>query len=84
MDSRALVTMLAVGAVAGYLASFIVGSPRWGLVGYIVAGVIGGVVGGWLLDAARVRVDVGNRIANSIIQGAIGAIVVIVVARILS
>ena len=84
MDSRALVTMLAVGAVAGWLASFVVGSPRWGLVGYIVAGVIGGVVGGWLLDAAKVRVDVGHAVANSIIQGAIGAIVVIVVARILS
>lgn len=84
MDSRALVTMLAVGAVAGYLASFIVGSPRWGLIGYIVAGVIGGVVGGWLLDVAKVRVDVGHKIANDIIQGAIGAVVVIVVARMLS
>jgi uncharacterized membrane protein YeaQ/YmgE (transglycosylase-associated protein family) len=84
MDTRALVTMLIVGAIAGYLASFVVGSPRWGLVGYIVAGVIGGVVGGWLLDAAKVRVNLGHPIADSIAQGAIGAIVVIVVARILS
>ena len=84
MDKRALVMMLVVGAVAGWLASFVVGSPRWGLVGYIVAGVIGGVVGGWLLDAAKIRVDVGHPVANSIIQGAIGAVAVIVVARILS
>ena len=83
METRALMIMLAVGAVAGWLASFVVGSPRWGLVGYIVAGVIGGVVGGWLLDAAKVRVDVGHPLGNSVIQGAIGAVVVIVIARIL-
>lgn len=83
MDQRQLVIMLAVGALAGWLASFVVGSPRWGLVGYIVAGVIGGVVGGWMLDAAKVRLELGHPIANSIAQGAIGAIAVIVVARIL-
>ena len=84
MDGRAVATMLVVGAIAGWLASFVVGSPRWGLIGYIVAGIIGGVVGGWLLDAARVRVNLGHPLANSIAQGAIGAIVVIIIARILS
>ncbi|MDX2157101.1 MAG: GlsB/YeaQ/YmgE family stress response membrane protein [Hyphomicrobiaceae bacterium] len=84
MDKRALVVMLVVGAVSGWLASFVVGSPRWGLVGYIVAGVIGGVVGGWMLDAAKIRVALGHPIADSIAQGAIGAIAVIIVARILS
>lgn len=83
METRALAIMLVIGAISGWLASFIVGSPRWGLVGYIVAGVIGGVVGGWMLDAAKVRVDVGHPMVNSVIQGAIGAIAVIVVARIL-
>ena len=83
MEARALGIMLVIGAIAGYLASFVVGSPRWGLVGYIVAGVIGGVVGGWMLDAAKVRVNLGHPIANSIAQGAVGAIAVIIVARIL-
>lgn len=83
MDARAVGIMLIVGAVAGYLASFVVGSPRWGLVGYIVAGVIGGVVGGWMLDAAKIRVNLGHPIANSVAQGAIGAIAVIIVARII-
>jgi uncharacterized membrane protein YeaQ/YmgE (transglycosylase-associated protein family) len=84
MDTRALVGMIAIGAVAGWLASFIVGSPRWGLVGYIVAGVIGGVVGGWLLDVAKVRVDLGHPLVNSIVQGAIGAVAVIFLARMLA
>jgi uncharacterized membrane protein YeaQ/YmgE (transglycosylase-associated protein family) len=75
--------MLVVGAVAGWLASFIVGSPRWGLVGYLVAGIIGGVVGGWLLNAAKLNINLGHPIANSVVQGAIGAIVVIALARFL-
>ncbi|MEZ5818480.1 MAG: GlsB/YeaQ/YmgE family stress response membrane protein [Hyphomicrobiaceae bacterium] len=83
MDTRQLGVMLVVGAIAGWLASFVVGSPRWGLIGYIVAGVIGGVVGGWLLDAAKVRINLGHPIANGVAQGAIGAIAVIIVARIL-
>ena len=84
MDARAVGSMLIVGAIAGWLASFLVGGPRWGLVGYIVAGVIGGVVGGWLLDVARVRVNLGHPLANSIAQGAIGAVAVIIIARILA
>jgi uncharacterized membrane protein YeaQ/YmgE (transglycosylase-associated protein family) len=84
MDGQKLAIMLAVGAVSGWLASFIVGSPRWGLVGYIVAGVIGGVVGGWMLEAAKVSVNLGHPIANNIAQGALGAIAVIIVARIIA
>ena len=83
MDGRALTVMLVVGAIAGWLASFIVGNPRWGLVGTVVAGVIGGVVGGWLLDAAKLKIDLGNATLNSIVRGAIGAIVVIVAARLI-
>ncbi len=83
MDKAAVASMLIVGAIAGWLASFLVGSPRWGLAGYIVAGVIGGVVGGWLLDVAKVRVNLGHPLANSIAQGAIGAVAVIIIARML-
>ncbi len=84
MDARAIVGKIVIGAVAGWLASFIVGSPRWGLVGYIVAGVIGGVVGGWLLDVAKVQVNLGHPVVNSIAQSAIGAVAVLVIARLLA
>lgn len=83
LDTTALVMMLIVGAVAGWLAGVIVGHPKWGLIGSIVAGIIGGVVGGWLLNVAKVNIDVGHPIANSVITGAIGAVVVIILARIL-
>ncbi len=84
IDTTALVTMLIIGAIAGLLAELLVGNVRWGLVGSTLAGIIGGVVGGWLLNAARININLGHHIANSIATGAIGAVVVIVLARILS
>lgn len=84
IDTTALVMMLIIGAIAGWLAGILVGHPKWGLVGSIVAGVIGGVVGGWLLNVARVNINLGHPILNSIATGAVGAIVVLIVARILS
>jgi len=84
MDGRSLAIMLVIGAIAGWLASFVVGGGKWGVIGYIVAGVIGGVVGGWLLDAAKVNMDLGHPLVNAIAKGALGAILVIIVARIIS
>lgn len=84
MDATSLIVMLVVGAVAGWLASIVVGGLKWGLLGYIVAGILGGVVGGWLLNAAKVNINLGSPILNSVVTSAIGAIVVIFLARLLS
>ena len=54
------------------------------MLGYIVAGIIGGVVGGWLLNAAKVNFNLGNPILNSVAISAIGAVVVILLARLIS
>lgn len=84
MDATALIVMLVVGAVAGWLASIIVGGLKWGLLGYIVAGIIGGVVGGWLMNVAKVNINIGHPIVNAIATSAIGAIVVIFLARLIA
>lgn len=84
MDATALIIMLVVGAIAGWLASIVVGGLKWGLLGYIVAGIIGGVVGGWLLNAAKLNLNLGNPMINNIVTSAIGAIVVILLARLIS
>ncbi len=81
MDAQRLIIMAVIGIVAGWLASFVVGGLRAGLVGYLIAGLIGSVVGGWLLNAAGVRLSAGNPIVDSILTSAIGAIVVIILAR---
>ena len=83
MDAKALLVFLVIGIVAGFLASLIVGGGG-GLIYYMVIGVIGAFVGGFLLNALGVKIGTGNAIVNQIITSAIGAIVVVIIARLIS
>ena len=82
MDARGLIVFLLVGIVAGFLASLIVGGG--GLVYYLIIGIIGAFVGGFLLNAIGLKIGTGNAIVNQIITSAIGAIVVVIIARLIS
>lgn len=74
--------MLGIGLVAGWLASFIVGGG--GLLRYIVTGVIGSFVGGFLFNALGVRLGLGSALAEQILVAAVGAIVVVLLARMIA
>ncbi len=82
VDLTALLIFLGIGLVAGWLASLVLGGG--GLVRNLIVGVIGAVVGGWLLSLAGVSLPVGNALLSQIITATIGAIVVIAVARIIA
>ena len=82
-DQNALISMLVVGLVAGYLASWLVGSGKWGLIGALVAGLIGSFVGGPLLGAAGIKLGIKNEMAAKIATSTIGAVVVVILARII-
>ena len=77
-----LLATLAIGLVAGWLASLVVGGG--GLLKYIVWGLLGSVVGGFLLPAIGVSINLGAPPVNQIVVSAIGAIVLVVVARVVS
>jgi uncharacterized membrane protein YeaQ/YmgE (transglycosylase-associated protein family) len=79
-DITALLIFLAIGLVAGWLASLLLGGG--GLIRNLIVGVIGAFVGGWLLSAVGVTLPIGNALLSQIITATIGAIVVIVVARV--
>jgi len=82
MDIKALLVFLAVGAVAGLLASLIVGGG--GLLYYIIIGVIGSFVGGILFGALGISLSTGSAIVNQIITSAVGAIIVVILARLIA
>lgn len=82
MNAQQLLIMAVVGIVAGWLASLIVGGPS-GLLAYLITGLIGAFVGGWLFNAAGWKLNLGNDIVEWIITSAIGAIIVVVLARII-
>ena len=49
MDPVAIIIMLAIGAVAGWLAGQILSGSGFGLVGNILVGIAGALVAGFLL-----------------------------------
>ncbi len=81
MDTRSLLIFLAIGIVAGFLASFIVGGG--GLVRYLITGVIGAFVGGYLFSALGINVG-GSPLVSQIITSTVGAIVVVLLARMIA
>lgn len=82
VDIAALLIFLAIGLVAGWLASLLLGGG--GLMRNLIVGVIGAFVGGWLLSVANISLPVGNALLSQIITATIGAVVVIIVARIVA
>lgn len=83
MNQKALISMLVVGLAAGILASFLVGGSKWGLLGSLLAGIVGSFVGGPLLNAAGINLGIKNELAAQIATSTIGAIVVVILARII-
>jgi uncharacterized membrane protein YeaQ/YmgE (transglycosylase-associated protein family) len=72
MDPVAIIIMLAIGAVAGWLAGLIYSGSGFGLIGNIIVGILGAIVAGFLLPG---YVPAG--IAGQIISAAIGAIILL-------
>ncbi len=75
MDPVAIIVMLAIGAIAGWLAGQIIKGGGFGLVGNIVVGIIGAVVAGLLFPGFLAL----EGIVGQIISATLGAILVLVV-----
>jgi uncharacterized membrane protein YeaQ/YmgE (transglycosylase-associated protein family) len=82
LNAQQLITWLVVGLIAGWLASLFVGGPA-NILGYLIAGLIGGFVGSWLFNALGWSLNLGNALVESIVTSAIGAIVVVLLAKLI-
>ena len=80
-DTQALIATALVGLVAGWLASVVVGGS--GLVQYLLSGIIGSFVGGYALAAAGLDLGIKNPLLNRVVTATIGAIIVIIIARLI-
>ena len=81
MDITALLIILAIGAVAGWLAGVIMKGGGFGLIADIIIGIVGAFVGGWLFG--QLGKSIGTGIVNSIVTATVGAIVLIAIIRII-
>lgn len=78
-----ILVWLVLGLVAGWIASRLVGSGGYGLLGDIVVGIIGAFVGGWL-GSTLLGLDVTGLNFTSIVLAVGGAALVLVLFRALS
>jgi uncharacterized membrane protein YeaQ/YmgE (transglycosylase-associated protein family) len=73
MDPVAIIIMLLIGAIAGWLAGLIFHGAGFGLVGNIIVGILGSVVAGFLLPGV---IPIGG-IPGQIIIDTIGAVILL-------
>ena len=78
-----IIAWIVLGAIAGYLAGFIVkGDERYGIIGHIVLGIVGALVGGFLASVLfNTKPIDGPLDVSSIVTAVIGAILVVVVVN---
>jgi len=79
MSGESILVILIVGLVAGWLAGKIVRGTGFGLIADLCIGIIGALIGGWLLP--RLGVHLGGGIVDAIITATLGAILLLVVLR---
>ncbi|MFN7224951.1 MAG: GlsB/YeaQ/YmgE family stress response membrane protein [Paracoccaceae bacterium] len=81
MGIEALLIMLLIGAIAGWLAGQIVKGYGFGLLGNIVVGIVGAVVAGFLFP--RMGFGLGGGILGSIIAATLGAVILLFLIRLI-
>lgn len=79
MSGESLLIIIIVGIVAGWLAGQIVRGAGFGLIGDLLIGIVGAFIGSWLLP--RIGIHLGAGIIRAIINATIGAIVLLLVIR---
>ena len=69
---------LIVGGIAGWLTGHFMKGRGYGVMGDIVIGLVGGVIGGWLMGPLGIR---SGGIVTDIVVAFIGAVILVFVAR---
>ena len=78
-----IIAWIVLGAIAGYLAGFIVkGDESYGVIGHIVLGIVGALVGGFLASVLFNTKPIDGALdISSIVVAVIGAIIVVLVVN---
>ena len=81
MAVESLLVFIIIGAIAGWLAGLIVSGFGFGLIGNIIVGIVGAFIAGWIFP--RIGFSIGGGILASIIHATIGAIILLVLVKVL-
>ena len=81
LSNESLLVILFVGLVAGWLAGQIVRGTGFGILGDILVGICGAFIASWLFP--KLGIHLGSGLLSSIIYSAIGAVILLLVVRLL-
>ena len=79
ISDQGILVILLVGLVAGWLAGRIVDGGGFGLIGDIAIGIVGALIGSWLLP--RLGIHIASGITSAIIVATIGAVLLLFIVR---
>ena len=83
MSLENILVFIVVGLVAGFLSSRVVLGKGRGWLMDILIGIVGAIIGGWLAAQLHVSVNVGPSILNQIIVAFVGAVILLLIWRLL-
>ncbi len=84
MDPVNILVWIIIGGIAGWLASIVMSTNRsQGFLADIVIGIIGGLVGGWLLTAIGVGGAVTGLNLGSLLTAFVGAVILLALLRLI-
>jgi uncharacterized membrane protein YeaQ/YmgE (transglycosylase-associated protein family) len=81
LSNQSLLVIIVVGLVAGWLAGVLIRGSGFGLIGDVVIGWLGALIGNWLLP--QLHIHLGDGIVAMIMNALIGAVLLLVVIRLL-
>src|ERR1700694_4238142 len=79
LSNESILVILFVGLIAGWLAGKIVRGTGFGIIGVILVGIAGALVPSYLFPMLGIRI--GSGLVSEIIYSAIGAIVLLLIVR---
>ena len=81
LSNQGIIVILVVGLVAGWLAGKVVRGTGFGIIGDILVGIAGALIASFLFPRFGIHLGVG--LISKIIYSAIGAIILLLVVRLL-
>ena len=83
MTLENFVVLILVGLVAGFLAGLVVMGRGRGWFWNIIIGIVGALLGGWLLNLVHISFNLGAPIVNQIVVAFVGAVILLLIWRLL-
>ncbi len=84
MSGEAILILLIIGAVAGWLAGLVTRGSGFGIIGDIVIGLIGAFIGNFIVRALHVSINLGHPWLNLGIVAFIGGVVLLVIVGLIA